>query len=269
VTAVSLRGVWHEYGDRVVLENVHLDLAEHSFCAIAGPSGCGKSTLLRLLLAQETPTRGVISVGGASPAAEPGPERGVVFQRYSVFPHLTVRENVALGLELSRATWTGRLFGAARRRAMQEADAMLAYVGLAGDRHQYPHALSGGMRQRLSIAQALICQPRVLLLDEAFGALDPGTRDAVHELVVRLWQENRMTIVMVTHDLREGFKLATRLIVLDKLRHDPHAPHRYGASITYDLALARNREQERRTLREALQERTRAPADTLAWAAGL
>jgi NitT/TauT family transport system ATP-binding protein len=268
VTAVSLRHVWHEYGDRIVLENVHVDLAEHSFCAVAGPSGCGKSTLLRLLLAQELPTRGTISIGGAPPAAEPGPDHGVVFQRYSVFPHLTVRDNVALGLELARAPLLGRLFGAARRHAMGEADAMLSDVGLASERHAYPHALSGGMRQRLSLAQALIRKPRVLLLDEAFGALDPGTRDAIHELVVRLWSEHEMTILMVTHDLREGFKLATRLIVLDKLRHDPHAPHRYGASITYDLALDRRsrtaREAELRAALSVTPERAPLP-----WAAGL
>jgi NitT/TauT family transport system ATP-binding protein len=93
------------------------------------------------------------------------------------------------------------------------------------------------MRQRLSLAQALISRPKVLLLDEAFGALDPGTKDAIHELVLRLWQETRMTVFMVTHDLQEGFKLGTRLVVLDKLRNDPQAAERFGATITYDLAL--------------------------------
>jgi NitT/TauT family transport system ATP-binding protein len=241
VTAVSIQGVWKEYGDKIVLENVQLEVAPHSFCALAGPSGCGKSTLLRLLLGQEPPTRGAILVDGRPLPLEPGPERGVVFQRYSVFPHLSVLGNVLLGLEFQRAGCLGRLFGAARRRAQAEAEHYLEAVGLQHERDRYPHALSGGMRQRLSLAQALISRPKLLLLDEAFGALDPGTRDSIHELVLRLWQETKMTVFMVTHDLPEGFKLGTRLIVLDRLRHDPQAPERFGATITYDLNLARQR----------------------------
>ena len=237
MTAVSIQHVWKEYGDKIVLENVQLEVAPHSFVALAGPSGCGKSTLLRLLLGQERATRGAIAVDGKPLPPEPGPDRGVVFQRYSVFPHLTVLGNVLLGLEFQRARRLGRLFGAARRAAQDEAQHYLESVGLARERDQYPHALSGGMRQRLSLAQALISRPKVLLLDEAFGALDPGTKDSIHELVLRLWQETRMTVFMVTHDLQEGFKLGTRLIVLDKLRNDPQAGDRFGATITYDLAL--------------------------------
>jgi len=263
MTSVSLRGVWHEYGDKVVLENVHLDLPVHSFCAIAGPSGCGKSTLLRLILAQEQPSRGTITIDGAPRPDEPQADRGVVFQRYSVFPHLSVRANVMLGLELERAPWLGRLFGAARRQARAEADVFLEAVGLADDGDRFPHALSGGMRQRLSIAQALIRRPKVLLLDEAFAALDRGTRDSIHELVLRLWAETRMTVIMVTHDLQEGFRLATRLVVLDKVRRDPHAPDRFGATVTYDLKLDRERRDPRLRLaleRElATQERNMPP----------
>jgi NitT/TauT family transport system ATP-binding protein len=241
VTAIAIQNLWHEYDGTVVLERINLDVAPHSFCAIAGPSGCGKSTLLRLLLAQEQPTRGTILLDGTPLPPEPGPDRGVVFQRYSVFPHLTVLENVLLGLELARAPRLGWLFGAARRRAAVEARAYLDAVGLASEAERYPHALSGGMRQRLSIAQALIQKPKVLLLDEPFGALDPGTKDAIHELVLRIWEETAMTIFLVTHDLSEGFRLATRLLVLDRLRLDPHAPERYGASITYDIPLDRSR----------------------------
>jgi NitT/TauT family transport system ATP-binding protein len=241
VTAIAVRDLWHEYGAKIVLERVNLSIAPHAFCAIAGPSGCGKSTFLRLLLAQERPTRGEIRLDDAEPAREPGPDRGVVFQRYSVFPHLTVLGNVLVGLEFARARLLGRLFGAARRRAEAEALGYLEAVGLARERDQYPHALSGGMRQRLSIAQALISKPKVLLLDEPFGALDPGTKDAIHDLVLRLWDETQMTIFLVTHDLSEGFKLGTRLLVLDKVRHDPQAPDRYGASVTYDLPLDHRR----------------------------
>jgi NitT/TauT family transport system ATP-binding protein len=253
MTAVSIRGIWMEYGEKIVLENVQLEVAPHSFVAIAGPSGCGKSTLLRLLLAQERATRGAIEIDGVPLPPEPGPDRGVVFQRYSAFPHLTVLGNVLLGLEFQRAPRFGRLFGAARSKAEAEAEHYLESVGLAHERHQYPHALSGGMRQRLSLAQALISRPKVLLLDEAFGALDPGTKDSIHELVLRLWAENKMTIFMVTHDLQEGFKLATRVIILDRLRTDPQAPERFGATVTYDLTLDRRRAQ-------GVRERLAAPA---------
>ena len=236
---ISIRNLWHSYGDKIILERVNLDVAPRSFCSIAGPSGCGKSTFLRLLMAQEQPTRGTIEIGGAPLPPEPGPDRGVVFQRYSVFPHLTVLQNVTLGLEFERAPILGRLFGRARRQAEEEAGHYLECVGLTGARHLHPHALSGGMRQRLSIAQALIRKPKVLLLDEPFGALDPGTKSAIHELVLRLWEETGMTVFLVTHDLSEGFSLGTRLLVFDKVRHDPHAPDRFGATLTYDLPIAR------------------------------
>ena len=234
---ISVRNLWHEYGRKIVLERVSLDVAPGSFVSITGPSGCGKSTFLRILLGQQCPTRGQILLDGEPLAPEPGPDRGVVFQRYSSFPHLSVLDNVALGLEFERAPRIGRLFGTARRSAREEAAQYLAAVGLAAEAQSYPHALSGGMRQRLSIAQALIRRPKVLLLDEPFGALDPGTRESMHELVLRLWQETGMTIFLVTHDIREGFKLGTRLLVFDKVRDDPHEPERYGATVTYDIAL--------------------------------
>jgi NitT/TauT family transport system ATP-binding protein len=234
---ISVRNLWHEYGSKVVLERVSLDVAPGSFVSITGPSGCGKSTFLRILLGQQRPSRGEILLDGEPLTPEPGPDRGVVFQRYSSFPHLSVLDNVALGLEFERAPLLGRLFGAARRRAREEAAQYLDEVGLAAEAENYPHALSGGMRQRLSIAQALIRRPKVLLLDEPFGALDPGTRESMHELVLKLWKECGMTIFLVTHDIREGFKLGTRLLVFDKVRDDPHEPERYGATITYDIAL--------------------------------
>jgi NitT/TauT family transport system ATP-binding protein len=236
---LSLRNVWVEYGEKVVLERVNLDIAERSFVSIVGPSGAGKSTLLRLLLGQEAASRGEILLDGAPMKPECGPDRGVVFQRYSVFPHLDVRNNVVFGLECARAPLTGRLFGKARHAAMEEADTMLAAVGLGDSGHLYPTQVSGGMQQRLAIAQALVKRPRILLLDEPFGALDPGIRLDMHALITRLWREYGLTIAMVTHDIREAFGLATRVLTLDKRRHDPHAPHRYGATAVYDLALDR------------------------------
>ena len=143
---------------------------------------------------------------------ETGCDRGVVFQRYSVFPHLTVLQNVLLGRELQHARWAGRLFGAAKRAATDEAMALLAEVGLAGHEGKYPAALSGGMQQRLALAQAVMRAPKILLLDEPFGALDPGIRAEIHVLMRRLWNETELTVVMVTHDLSEAFRLATRVI---------------------------------------------------------
>jgi NitT/TauT family transport system ATP-binding protein len=237
MSRVAVRNLWHQYGERVILEHLTFEIEPGSFVAVAGPSGCGKSTLLRLLLGQERPSKGSIEIDGAPLLPEPGPDRGVVFQRYSAFPHLTVLENVLLGLEFERGSWLGRLFGASRRAAVTLAEQYLDAVGLGGEADRYPHMLSGGMQQRLSIAQALIRQPKLLLLDEPFGALDPGTKDAIHRLVVDLWNATGMTILMVTHDLSEAFKLGSRVLVLDRLRSDPQAPERYGASLTYDLPL--------------------------------
>jgi NitT/TauT family transport system ATP-binding protein len=236
---LSLNNVWVEYGDKVVLERISLDIAEGSFVSIIGPSGAGKSSLLRLILGQEAPSRGEILLDGAPLAAECGPDRGVVFQRYSVFPHMTVLANTLFGLECAAAPLTARLFGSARRAARERAEAMLAAVGLADSLALYPAQLSGGMQQRLAIAQALIKQPRLLLLDEPFGALDPGIRADMHGLTTALWRDFGLTIIMVTHDIKEAFSLGTRVLTLDKRRHDPHAPHRYGAGVIYDLALTR------------------------------
>ncbi|MEO0031199.1 MAG: hypothetical protein RIS94_957 [Pseudomonadota bacterium] len=234
---LSLRDVWVEYGDRIVLEKVDLDVEAGSFVSIVGPSGAGKSTLLRVVLGQEHPTRGTILLDGTPLAPECGPDRGVVFQRYSVFPHLTAVQNVAFGLECVAAPFMARLFGEKRRAALAEAAEMLAAVGLQDSLDLYPAQMSGGMQQRLAIAQALIKRPRILLLDEPFGALDPGIRADMHALITRLWRTYDLTIIMVTHDIREAFSLGTRVLALDKRRHDPHAPHRYGATAVYDLPL--------------------------------
>lgn len=241
---LSLRNVWVEYGDKVVLERISLEIAEKSFVSIIGPSGAGKSSLLRVILGQEQPTRGRITLDGASLPTQCGPDRGVVFQRYSVFPHLTVLGNTLLGLEFAASPLTARLFGGARRAAVAEAEAMLEQVGLADSRHLYPAQMSGGMQQRLAIAQALIKRPRILLLDEPFGALDPGIRGDMHALITRLWREHGLTIIMVTHDIKEAFGLGTRVLTLDKRRHDPHAPQRYGAGVVYDLELTRKQAEQ-------------------------
>ena len=225
--ALSFQNVWVEYGDSIILERMSLDVKAGSFVSVVGPSGVGKSTLLRLVLGQEAPTQGQILLDGQPLRAEPGPDRGVVFQRYSVFPHMTVLKNVMFGLECS-----GR-----RANARAEAEEMLRRVGLGHSLNAYPSALSGGMQQRLALAQALITRPRILLLDEPFGALDPGVRVDMHVLITELWREHGLTILMVTHDISEAVKLGTRGIPIDKRRHDPHAPHRYGSTAIYDFPL--------------------------------
>ena len=230
---VEVRDVWQRYGDRSILERVNVDVAEGEFVSIVGASGCGKSTFLRMLLAEERPARGTIRVAGGPPAREPNRERGIVFQRYSVFPHMTVRDNLVAAEALG--TFWGMLFGAARRAARARAEAALARIGLNHVADAFPAALSGGMQQRLAIAQAMTARPRVLLLDEPFGALDPGTRLAMHDVLTELRTETGMTVFMVTHDLEEGFKLGDRVLVFDKPRWDPHDPGAYGATITYDF----------------------------------
>ncbi|GAA3876678.1 ATP-binding cassette domain-containing protein [Celeribacter arenosi] len=230
---VSVSDIWQAYDDRSIIERVNVSVDEGEFISIVGASGCGKSTFLRLLLGQERPTRGEISIDGGEPAVEPNRERGVVFQRYSVFPHLTVRENLIAGTGFS--TRFGFLRGNAYRAALDAADAMLLRIGLNHVANQYPASLSGGMQQRLAIGQAMTAKPRVLLLDEPFGALDPGTRIQMHEFLMELRDATNMTIFMVTHDLEEGFKLGDRVLVFDKPRWDPDDPGAYGATITYDF----------------------------------
>ena len=237
MSALVIDKVWKEYADNIVLEDVSIEIESRAFVALVGPSGCGKSTFLRMLLGQENPTRGTILMDGTPLPREPGAERGVVFQRYSVFPHLSVLGNVLIGKEMGKATVTGRLFGTERKAAIDEARILIDEVGLSHALHQYPAQLSGGMQQRLALAQALIMKPKVLLLDEPFGALDPGIRAEIHTLMRRLWHENAMTVVMVTHDMREAFTLATRVVAFERRRDRSEEKLRFGATITRDLPL--------------------------------
>jgi len=244
---VTARNIFQSYHGCPILERVNLDVEEGEFISIVGASGCGKSTFLRLLLAQERPSNGEIRINGAEPAKEPGLDRGVVFQKYSVFPHLSVRDNIIAG-ESFRTRW-GRFFGSALKDARARADETLASIGLDHVADNFPATLSGGMQQRLAIGQALAAKPRVLLLDEPFGALDPGTRLAMHRFLQDLRAETGMTVFMVTHDLEEAFKLGDRVLAFDKPRWDPQDPSLYGATITYDFD-ARNGGIPMKTLEE-------------------
>ena len=237
MSAITIENLWKHYGDQVVLEAISIDIAPRAFLALVGASGCGKTTFLRILLGEEQPTRGRILVAGRPLPAEPGPDRGVVFQRYSVFPHLTVLGNVLLGREFEASRVAARLFGSRRRSALADARALLAEVGLGEAEDKYPSELSGGMQQRLALAQALMRRPKILLLDEPFGALDPGIRADIHALTRRLWHETELTVVMVTHDLREAFSLATRVIAFERRRDRPEERERYGATVSRDIEI--------------------------------
>ncbi|MGJ8679363.1 ABC transporter ATP-binding protein [Paraglaciecola sp.] len=235
---ISIKNVWKYYDDNLVLERLNLDVEQGEFVSMVGASGCGKSTFLNMLLGRELPTKGTIVLDGETLKDEPNADRGIVFQKYSVFPHLTVLQNVMIADEFSSAKVLGWTFGNNKKLIKEKALEFIQAVGLTPAVAKYPHELSGGMQQRLAIAQALMKAPKVLLLDEPFGALDPGIRNDMHELIHDVWQKNKLTIFMVTHDIKEGFELGSRLWVFDKLRDDPQAPNAYGAQVTFDLPLA-------------------------------
>lgn len=231
---VTVENLYKFYGKRPILERINFTAEEGEFVSMIGASGCGKSTFLRMLLAQESPSHGTIRIGEAEPAVEPNQSRGVVFQKYSVFPHMTVKENIVVAESLGK-TRLGWFHGSAKRKAQSRADETLDRLGLSHVATAYPAALSGGMQQRLAIGQAMTARPKILLLDEPFGALDPGTRLKMHDFLTDLQSQTNMTVFMVTHDLEEGFKLGDRVLVFDKPRWDPHEPEAYGATITYDF----------------------------------
>lgn len=237
---IEAQGVSKSYNKSVVLQDINTTITEGEFLTLVGASGCGKSTFLRMLLGVETPSTGQIMLDGSPIAHEPGPDRGIVFQQYSVFPHLTVLGNVMAVRRLQQNNLTGYLSGPLKKSAMADAMEILDSVGLNESLKRYPHELSGGMKQRLAIAQTLLAEPRVLLLDEPFAALDPGIKADMHELVIKLWQRYKLTVVMVTHSLQEGFYLGTRLIVFDKTQPSASSAGSGGATITYDIPVKDN-----------------------------
>ncbi|GGP68964.1 ABC transporter ATP-binding protein [Shewanella saliphila] len=252
---LSVKNVYKSYGDNLVLERLNLNVERGEFISMVGASGCGKSTFLNMLLGKEALSKGEIFLEGKSLSQEPDAERGIVFQKYSVFPHLTVLQNIMIADEFSQAPLLGWTFGATKKNIKQKALDFISIVGLTAAINKYPNELSGGMQQRLAIAQALMKSPKILLLDEPFGALDPGIRADMHELIHDIWQQNNLTIFMVTHDIKEGFELGSRLWVFDKLRHDPQAPNAYGAQVTFDLPLTTQKHKKiaQETLEESSQ----------------
>jgi NitT/TauT family transport system ATP-binding protein len=235
---LHLEDVYKSYGTKRVLDNVDLAVARGELCALVGPSGCGKSTLLRQILGEESPDAGRILLEGET-VGTPDTRRGIVFQRYSLFPHLTVLDNVMLGRQLQANAWQRW-----RRRREDRAEAMhlLERVRLAEHADKYPHQLSGGMQQRVAIAQSLLLKPRILMMDEPFGALDPETREQMQLFLLELWDAEKMTVFFVTHDLEEAIYLGTRVLVLSQFYRDDRGegPNvNRGAKIVCDLQLPR------------------------------
>lgn len=189
-----------------VLDEVSFALPEHTICAMLGPSGCGKSTLLRMVAGLEQPSHGRILIDGAR-IAGPGRDRGMVCQSYTSFPWLTVRQNVEYGL---------RLHGESMTIAEGAADHFLDRVRLADFADSYPDQLSGGMRQRVALARALATYPRMLLMDEPFGALDAETRWQMQELLLHVASREKMTVLMVTHDIDEALFLGDSVVFLSR-----------------------------------------------------
>lgn len=192
-------------GELTALDNISFSVHRREFLCVIGASGCGKSTLARLLAGLETPTAGSVLLDGQA-VSGPGPDRGMVFQGYTLFPWLTVKGNIMFGPRMA-----GRDGPDAERDARQWID----LVGLSAFENAYPHQLSGGMKQRVAIARALANRPRVLLMDEPFGALDAQTRCQMQHHLLQIWRNVDVTIVFITHDLDEAVYLADRVLVLD------------------------------------------------------
>lgn len=190
--------------ERTVFDGLTLDVHRREFICVIGPSGCGKSTFIRIVAGLDDACGGEMLLDG-KPIGEPGPDRGMVFQGYTLFPWLTVKRNVMFGLEMQ---------GKGREIADVEARQWLDMVGLAKFENAYPHQLSGGMKQRVAIARALANEPRILIMDEPFGALDAQTRAQMQSYLLQIWRKVDVTVLFITHDLDEAVYLADRILVM-------------------------------------------------------
>ncbi|WP_374122325.1 ABC transporter ATP-binding protein [Variovorax boronicumulans] len=228
--AVSLREVSQLYASaggelHWALTDVDLDIGAGEFVCAIGPSGCGKTTLLNMIAGFLQPTLGRVTVQG-QPVTGPGPDRGVVFQEYALFPWLTARRNVEFGLKQQ---------GLARPERRARAEELLALTGLAHAADRYPFELSGGMRQRVAVARALATQPQVLLMDEPFAAIDALTRATLQRELLRIWEALQLSIFFITHNIEEAVFLAQRVVVMS-----PH-PGRIHEIIEVPLPYPRER----------------------------
>lgn len=235
MTAIlSIRGVSRTFvsagSKTLALQASDLEVAENDFVTILGPSGCGKSTLLRIVAGLDHPSSGEVLLDGKR-ITGPGADRGMVFQSYTLFPWLTVRDNVCFGL---------RERGLPRAQQLEIAQSFIQKVGLGGFENHYPKQLSGGMQQRTAIARALANGPRMLLMDEPFGALDHQTRELMQELLLGIWEAEKKTVLFVTHDIDEAVFMGSRVVVmsarpgrikLDRTVALPH-PRHYSVKTT-------------------------------------
>ena len=212
---------------RQALSNISLSIAPGELVSLVGPSGCGKSTLLRLIAGLDTPDSGELLIG-SDPISEPSAERGLVFQDPNLFPWLTVRRNIEAGLLARRVL----------REKRNEVSEFIRLVGLEAFADAYPHHLSGGMAQRVALARALINHPRVLLLDAPLGALDAFTRMRMQDEVLRLWENRRTTMLLVTHDIDEAIYMSDRIMIMTQ------RPGRIDREIDIDLVRPRDRTSE-------------------------
>lgn len=207
--ALDLKDIWVRFSPKkqeeiLAVENASLTVVENEFVSLIGPSGCGKSTLLRVAAGLEQPSAGMVFVDGKETNL-PGADRGMVFQTYTLFPWLSVRENILFPLQKSR------LSDSEKQARVNE---YIKIIGLEGFENAYPNQLSGGMRQRVAIARVLVYQPRILLMDEPFGALDSQTRMLMQELLLEVWEKNRITVLFVTHDVDEAVLLSDRVYIM-------------------------------------------------------
>jgi NitT/TauT family transport system ATP-binding protein len=256
--ALHCRQVSHGFGAKRVLHDVNLEVPRGQFLSLVGPSGCGKSTLLRAVVGTHLPQQGDILVwrGTAAtgePISGPGRDRGIVYQQYSLFPFLTALENVAIGLMLDQTGLPFRVFAwpawrRLRKQHLGAAAEMLSRVRLGEALRLYPQEMSGGMRQRVALAQALIMKPEIILLDEPFGALDEATREDLQRLLLALRDENIAvakqggrpphTLIIVTHELNEALLVGDRVVGLSQYwdwQTEGHAACP-GATVIYDKA---------------------------------
>jgi ABC-type nitrate/sulfonate/bicarbonate transport system ATPase subunit len=247
VSRLAIRGVGRTFAgvnggaSTLALQPTHLDVADNDFITILGPSGCGKSTLLRIVAGLDTPSVGEVLLDDQK-VTGPGADRGMVFQSYTLFPWLTVRENICFGLREKNMPLAEQAEIAAR---------FIAEVGLNGFESHYPKQLSGGMQQRVALARALANDPKILLLDEPFGALDNQTRALMQELLLSIWELHKKTVLFVTHDIDEAIFMANRCAVFSarpgrikkELAIDLPYPRHYTVKTTRrDLARGRDGE---------------------------
>ena len=204
IDRVSITFQSREGVSRIAVAETNLDIADGDFVCLLGPSGCGKSTLLNVVGGLVSASTGAVMVDGRE-VADPGPDRGMVFQNYSLYPWLTIRDNVEFGPKIN---------GWPPERRRETSQDLLNLVGLHEFASEYPKALSGGMRQRVAIARALAMEPKVLLMDEPFGALDAQTRSRMQELLLDIWARRKTTVLFVTHDIEEAIFLADRVLVM-------------------------------------------------------